>query len=148
MSDGPKVLIIDDDRDIVRGLAVHLRAAGCEVLTARDGALGLEIAIDALPDIILLDVSMPGLDGIEVLTALRSRDATRDIPAIVLSANVVEQTRARAAAAGARRFLEKPFRFEKLMSTIQSECAGGAGPMPRVAAPAHAELRAQPPSAC
>lgn len=120
MPEKQTILVIDDERELTRGLGVRLRAAGFDVLTAGDGVTGVGMASQALPDAILLDVRMPGMDGFEVLSELGKRAETHDIPVIVLSANVVEQTRSRAVALGARRFMEKPFQPEKLLSAIRT----------------------------
>lgn len=119
MPDAGKVLIIDDEPQIVRGLTLRLRAAGYEVATASDGAAGLPAATAAKPDVILLDLQMPGMDGFEALRSLRNGVDTRTIPVTVLSASAVESARARAMALGARCFLNKPFRTDRLRSTIQ-----------------------------
>jgi len=115
----PKILVIDDERDIVRSLSVRLGAAGYEVLTATDGATGLELALKAVPDGVLLDIRMLGLDGFEVLGALKQCPETKAIPVIVMSANVVEQVRTQALASGACSFIEKPFQLTKLLSAVR-----------------------------
>ncbi len=131
MADRPKILIIDDERDIVRSLSVRLRAAGYDVVAATDGAAGLDLAVEGEPTGILLDIRMPGMDGLAVLDELKKRGDTKAIPVFVLSANVVEQVRSRALAAGACCFLGKPFQAEKLVSTIGHVLGvGGAGYMP------------------
>jgi len=79
------VLIVDDDPVIAMMYGLGLERAGYSVLVAKDGQAGLELALKALPDLILLDVRMPILDGIEVLTKLAADPATRDIPVVMLS---------------------------------------------------------------
>jgi CheY-like chemotaxis protein len=118
MSASHKILVIDDERDIVQGLTLRLRAAGYDVLTATDGARGVGMALTAAPDAILLDIRMPGMDGLAVLSALQQHTATRHIPVIVVSANVVENVRASARAAGARWFVGKPYQGDKLLSMV------------------------------
>ena len=120
MSERRKILIIDDERDIVHSLSIRLRAAGYEVLTATDGAAGLSMALDAMPDGILMDIRMPGMDGFAVLDGLKGRAETKAIPVIAVSANVVERVRAQALAAGACCFMGKPFQPEKLLSTVKA----------------------------
>lgn len=120
MREVEQLLIVDDDREIVRGLAIRLRAAGYEVLTAFDGQAGLAAAIAHQPDAIILDIRMPVMDGLEVLGGLRERVDTRSIPVVVVSANVVEQTRVKALDLGARCFLEKPYQAGTLIAAVRS----------------------------
>ena len=118
------ILIIDDERDIARGLSIRLQAAGYEVSTAFDGATGLESATRIRPDLIVLDLRMPGIDGFGVLDGLRKQSHTCDIPVIVVSANVVEEARARAMNLGARCFIQKPFQADRLLGTIRDVLTG------------------------
>ena len=120
MREGKQLLIVDDDHEIARSLALRLRAAGYEVLTAFDGQAGLNAAIEHRPDAIVLDIRMPVMDGLEVLARLRERINTRYIPVVVISANVVEQTRASALDLGARCFLEKPYQAGTLIAAVES----------------------------
>lgn len=115
-----RILIVDDDREIMRGLRIRLEAGGYEVLTAIDGAAGVDIANSALPDVILLDISLPGMDGMDVLATLRAGDATRTIPIVVLSANVLDRAKSQALDLGARLFVGKPYTAEQLLSVLNS----------------------------
>lgn len=110
---------MDDDADVARGIDIRLRAAGYEPLTASNGMQGLEMAARYSPAAIVLDVRMPDMDGLTMLAQLRLRDAGRPTPVIVLSANVVEQTRNRALDLGARCFIEKPFTAAALIEAIE-----------------------------
>lgn len=142
MSDKPKILVIDDDREIVRGIGIRLRAAGYEMLSAHDGQTGLDIAAAERPDAIILDLRMPVLDGMAFLTQARNRPETSRTPIIVLSANVVEKARRRAMDLGASCFLEKPYDARRLMRTLASvlttDAESGESPMPE---PTPAESR-------
>ena len=102
----PRVLVVDDDNELTRGLGIRLQAAGYEVMTANDGHSGLAAAVDSHPDAILMDNYMPGLGGIEVLSRLRQNPDTNDIPVIMLSGGIHEQQLA--LKRGARYFLHKP----------------------------------------
>lgn len=119
MREKRKILIVDDERDIIWSLSVRLRAAGYDVVTANDGVAGLNVALEAMPDGILLDSHMSGIDGIQVLERLKGREETKSIPVIVVSASVVEQARAKAMAAGACCFVEKPFQPRALLSAVR-----------------------------
>ncbi len=129
MRERPIILIIDDDREILRGLAIRLRAAGCDVISAPDGESGIARAAASAPDLCTLDVQMPGMDGLEVLAVLKARPETAAIPVVVLSANVVETTRARALSLGAACFLQKPCPIEHIVS-LAMEAASAARDLP------------------
>ncbi|MGE0479839.1 MAG: two-component system response regulator [Phycisphaerae bacterium] len=119
MSEKPKVLVIDDERDMISSLSVRLSSVGYDVLAATDGITGLGIATHAAPNVILLDVEMRGMGGLDVLAELKRQNTTHDIPVIVLSASVDEQSRAGVAALGASCFMEKPFQSERLLAAIR-----------------------------
>ncbi|HEV3013191.1 MAG TPA: response regulator, partial [Actinomycetota bacterium] len=95
------VLIADDDRDIVRFVEVNLRLEGFEVITAHDGQDALTKALDQQPNLILLDVMMPRMDGYEVCSRLRDQRPDAQIPVIMLTAKSMEADRSMAYTAGA-----------------------------------------------
>ncbi len=119
MSDNPLILLIDDSRDILESLTIRLAAAGHKVMSTANSRDGLEMARDQSPSAIVLDLRMPGMDGFEVLAALRADPRTSETPVIVLSANVRDQSRDRASALGAACFMEKPYRADKLLSALR-----------------------------
>jgi len=105
-----RVLVIDDEAmilEVIQGCLEEL--GGMEVLTAASGVEGLQVAQTALPDGILLDVSMPGLDGLEVLRQLQANAVTRSIPVVLLTARVQPEDRAKFAQAGVAGVILKPF---------------------------------------
>jgi len=104
-----KVLLIDDEEPIRLLCRVNLEAAGMEVLEAADGEAGLELALNELPDVILLDVMMPGLDGWLVAESLLDDDRTRDTPVVFLTARAELGDRARALESGGLDYVTKPF---------------------------------------
>jgi len=116
----PKILVVDDDREIVRGLSIRLRAAGYEVRTAYNGEDGLAAAIEMLPDAIVLDIRMPGMDGFAVLDNLLRHNDTKSIPVVMLSANAIERAKAKALDLGACYFMEKPYDAVRLTQSIES----------------------------
>lgn len=126
-----RILLVDDDREIVRGLGIRLTAAGYEVATAHDGKSGLEAAIALRPDAMLLDIRMPVMDGLAVLSALAARPETRDIPVIVLSANVAETAKCRSLDLGARHFVQKPYVGRTVIDALRAVLDGE----PRAPAP-------------
>lgn len=101
------VLIVDDDPVIAMMYGLGIERAGYRVLEAKDGQTGLELASSAHPDLILLDVRMPGLDGIEVLTRLSADGATRGIPVVMLSNYSGAAIVNRALSLGAKEYLVK-----------------------------------------
>jgi DNA-binding response OmpR family regulator len=116
----PLVLIADDDSDILSLVALRLERSGFEVVVARDGEQALATALDREPDIALLDVMMPKLDGYEVTALLRDNQATRHIPIILLTARVQEADIARGLEAGADDYVKKPFSTRELRDRVQA----------------------------
>ena len=96
-----KIVVIEDDLTFLDLLRVHLARAGHEVLMAEDAVLGLRAVIDNAPDLILLDLSVPYLDGFEMIEALRTDPATRNIPVIVLTGRGDDETYTQARKLGA-----------------------------------------------
>jgi DNA-binding response OmpR family regulator len=116
----PVVLVADDDRDILELVAFRLERAGYDVVTAGDGAEALEAADARVPDVAVLDVMMPRLDGYEVTRKLREREATERIPVILLTARVQEADVQRGFEAGADDYLKKPFSPQELRTRVQA----------------------------
>lgn len=114
----PHVLIVDDDQEITRAIGLRLRDAGFKPSIAFNGHQGLEIAQSAAPDAIVLDLRMPVMDGFTMLERLQNSVHTRNIPAIILSAEDADKARLRALRAGATVFVEKPYNSEDLIDKI------------------------------
>jgi DNA-binding response OmpR family regulator len=121
------VLVADDDDDILELVAFRLERAGYEVITAHDGGQALAKAQEHQPDLAVLDVMMPGLNGYEVTRQLRADEATRDIPVILLTARVQEADVSRGFEAGADDYLRKPFSPQELRSRVQAILARRSG---------------------
>jgi CheY-like chemotaxis protein len=115
------VLLIDDDHDVALGASLRLRAAGYETLTAHDGQAGVDIARQRRPAAIVLDVRMPGMNGLVALAKLQHDQRTNDIPIIMLSASLVDQQAA--LDAGARYFLTKPYQPTTLVTAVERAIA-------------------------
>jgi two-component system, OmpR family, alkaline phosphatase synthesis response regulator PhoP len=111
-----KILVADDETFMLRLLEMTFKKGGYEVICCRDGREALATAITALPQLILLDVMMPGLDGLGALRQLKQNPATKDIPVVVLSAKGHALTKVEAESAGAAMFLTKPFSPNQLLS--------------------------------
>jgi CheY-like chemotaxis protein len=115
-----KVLYVEDNDDNIYMLKMRLELLGdYEVLTAEDGEKGCEVAAVEHPDIILMDLEMPVVDGWEATRRLRENPQTRDIPIIALSAHALAGERDKAIAAGCDDFDTKPIEFERLIATLQ-----------------------------
>lgn len=111
---GKRVLVVEDSTVIQRLISVCLRPAGLEVDTCSDGPSGLQSALTNPPDLMILDVGLPKMDGWEVLERIRSDPRTRSLKVLVLTAHAQEETRERADRGGADAFLTKPFRPDDL----------------------------------
>jgi DNA-binding response OmpR family regulator len=116
---GNLVLIADDDRDIVRFVALNLRLEGFEVVVANDGQDALDKALDVGPSLILLDTMMPRMDGYEVCSRLRNQRPDAQIPVIMLTAKSLEADRSMAFTAGADDWVTKPFDPAVLVSKVK-----------------------------
>jgi DNA-binding response OmpR family regulator len=114
------VLVADDDADIVRFVEVNLRLEGYQVLTARDGEEALAKALDLQPDVVLLDVLMPRIDGYTVCARLRADARGASIPVILLTANFISTDQEVARRAGADDFVVKPFDPYELMARVRA----------------------------
>ncbi|MBT2502040.1 response regulator [Curtobacterium sp. ISL-83] len=112
-----KVLIVDDDAQLVRALAVTLAARGYDVVTARDGRAGLDAVITERPDLVLLDLGLPRLDGIGVLEAVR---AWSQVPVLVLSGRTDSSDKVDALDAGADDYVTKPFQMDELLARLRA----------------------------
>ena len=104
-----KILVIEDEEHIRTVLSYNLKLDGFEVYLAENGILGLNIAREILPDLILLDWMMPGMDGLQVLSELKHDDITRSIPVFMLTAKSMMAEVGRALYEGADDYITKPF---------------------------------------
>ena len=111
------ILTVDDDPHVVRSLRAALESHGYQVRAAPSGASALEACASERPDVVLLDLAMPGLDGVDVCRRLRSWS---QIPILVLSARVQEAEKVRALDAGADDYVTKPFGTEELLARIRA----------------------------
>lgn len=114
-----KVLVVDDDSDIRDLLVLDLEMSGYEVITAENGAQAEEVARQQLPDLIVLDVMMPGRTGYEVLSSLRDDELTHEIPVVMLTAKTSDEDVWAGWSAGADYYMTKPFDYEQLERFIK-----------------------------
>ena len=120
MSERPLVLVADDDPDILSLVTLRLERDGYEVIGAPDGERAVEEALERTPDLALIDVTMPKLDGYEVAERLRQHEPTSAIPIILLTARVQESDVARGIEAGADDYVKKPFSTADLRVRVQA----------------------------
>ncbi|MEY9964559.1 two-component system KDP operon response regulator KdpE [Streptacidiphilus sp. MAP12-16] len=117
MTGSTRVLVVDDEPQIVRALVINLRARGYEVDAAHDGASALELAAARHPDVVLLDLGLPDMDGTEVIRGLRG---WTKIPVIVLSARHASDEKVEALDAGADDYVTKPFGMDELLARLRA----------------------------
>jgi len=125
-----KILAVDDEKHIVRLVQVNLERAGYQVVTANDGKEALQKVADENPDLVVLDVMMPYMDGFEVLQNLRRNPSTRDIPVIMLTAKAQDADVFKGWQSGVDCYLTKPFNPMELLSFVKrifDSMDGGAG---------------------
>jgi len=119
-----KVLLVDDDPVILKLLQVNFEMEGYTVMTAADGVEGLEKARSERPDIVLLDIMMPRMDGLQVTQALKGDDSTKDIPIILLSAKAQASDVQAGRDMGADDYLTKPFDPLELLERVGDLLSG------------------------
>ena len=121
-----KILIIDDEEAIVEALALRLGHDGYSVITAIDAFEGLKAAQEQRPDLVLLDIRMPGIDGLEINRRLKADPALAGIPVVFLSAHAQETIRHKAMMDGGKCFVSKPYDHKALLAVIET-ALGGTG---------------------
>jgi CheY-like chemotaxis protein len=117
---GSRILVVEDSAVIRRLIEVCLRAADLEIVTRDDGKSGLQAVGSESPDLVVLDIGLPGMDGWEVLDRIRRDESTKNIPVVVLTAHAEEESRRRANEGGADAFVTKPFQPNDFRSTVLS----------------------------
>ncbi len=115
-----RVLVVDDEPNIVLSLEFLMQQAGFDVDTAADGERALQSVAQQPPDLILLDISLPGLSGFEVLDQLRNQPETARLPIIMLTAHGREVEREKGLALGADDYVTKPFSTRDLVAKVQA----------------------------
>ena len=116
------VLVVDDEPGLARALAINLRSQGWEVVTAGDGAGALAAAASALPDVVLLDLGLPDMDGTEVIAGLRGWSS---VPIVVLSARLHGEDKVEALDLGADDYVTKPFAMDELAARLRAAIRRG-----------------------
>lgn len=116
----PRILIIDDDRAIADVLAINLQMAGYDVTKAFDGMQGQALAVQVSPDLILLDLMLPQVDGLTICQRLRRDPRTQDIPILMLTALSQTHNKVEGFNAGADDYLTKPFELEEMLARVRA----------------------------
>jgi len=119
MGEKKKILIVDDERDIVKALTIRLQRAGYEVVTAFDGAQGIFMAHKENPDLIILDIRMPAGNGFSIAEKLKESKDTVAVPVIFLTGSPEKDSEQKAMALGARFYVKKPYDPEELLDAIE-----------------------------
>jgi two-component system cell cycle response regulator DivK len=112
------VLVVEDNPANMTLAAFLLQSAGHSVLRATDAEAGLTLARDEQPDLILMDIQLPGMDGLEAIGILKRSDATRAIPVIALTALAMKGDEERIRAAGCDGYIAKPMRYQEFLAAI------------------------------
>ncbi|MFI6095648.1 response regulator [Lentzea sp. NPDC051213] len=116
------VLVVDDEPQIVRALRINLSARGYDVMTAYDGRSALGVAVEGKPDVVVLDLGLPDIDGVDVIAGLRGWST---IPIIVLSARTDSAAKVEALDAGADDYVTKPFGMDELLARLRAAVRRG-----------------------
>jgi two-component system alkaline phosphatase synthesis response regulator PhoP len=122
-----KVLVVDDEKLILITTKLVLESAGCEVFTAGDGMTAIEVAKSEKPDLILLDIMMPGIDGWETLQLLKDESTTEPIPVIVFTAREHSRGKQLAQDMSAVDYLQKPFEADDLIALVEQHATAAVG---------------------
>ena len=128
----PRILVVDDEPDALELIGFNLRAAGFDISTAEDGEKAFKLARDLQPDLILLDVMLPELDGLEVCKIIRRDPATSGIPIIMLTAKAAEVDRVLGLELGADDYVTKPFSPRELVLRVKNMLKRGLLPEEKV----------------
>ncbi len=128
MTAAAHILVVDDERDLLDLVAYNLKKGGYETSTAHDGRQALQLVGKVHPDLVILDVMMPGLSGTEVLTRLRADAATAKLPVILLTAKSEEVDQVVGLTVGADDYVTKPFSVKVLMARVESLLRRSRGP--------------------
>jgi CheY-like chemotaxis protein len=123
MVEKKRILIVDDEEDIVKVLTIRLRSSGYEVVSAFRGEQAVLLAHKENPDLIILDIRMPGGDGFSAAERLKQSELTRNIPVIFLTGSPDRSAEGKAAALGARFYIKKPYDAEELLDAVRRALA-------------------------
>jgi two-component system cell cycle response regulator DivK len=127
---GERILVVEDNGKNMKLFRDVLRATGYDVLEATTGRRAIELAVERAPDLLLMDIQLPDLDGLEALGFLRADTRTAAIPVLALTAQAMRGDRERFLAAGFDGYLPKPVDIVDLVATVKRHCAAASGGSP------------------
>jgi two-component system, cell cycle response regulator DivK len=123
---GERVLIVEDNEKNMKLVREVLQATGYLTLEAASGVRAVELAAEQAPDLVLIDIQLPDIDGVEVVRRLRADERTASIPAVAVTAQAMHGDRERYLAAGFDGYLSKPLNIVELLVTVKQHCDGDA----------------------
>ena len=113
-----KILVVDDEKDITETISFMLKAEGYEVFVGNDGEEGLKLAKEIIPDLIILDVMMPKINGYKIARLLKYDNKYKQIPIVMVTARGQDSDKLLGEETGADEYITKPFEFEELLNTV------------------------------
>jgi CheY-like chemotaxis protein len=122
---GEQILVVEDNEKNMKLFRDVLQARGYEIMEATTGEQAVELAIEHGPDLVLMDIQLPDIDGVEALGRLRANARTASIPVLALTAQAMEGDRERFLAVGFDGYVSKPVNIVELVGTVQQHCDGG-----------------------
>jgi two-component system cell cycle response regulator DivK len=123
---GEQILVVEDNEKNMKLFRDVLQATGYDTLEATTGARAIELATQRLPDLVLMDIRLPDIDGVEVLGRLRADERTVDIPVVAVTAQAMEGDRERFLATGFAEYLSKPVEIRVLVAAVKQHCSARA----------------------
>lgn len=123
---GEQILVVEDNEKNMKLVRDVLQASGYRMLEARTGGQGVELAIEHRPDLVLMDIRLPDIDGVEALRLLRANEDTALVPVLALTAQAMQGDRERFLAAGFNGYFSKPVDIADLVATVKLHCEGRA----------------------
>jgi two-component system cell cycle response regulator DivK len=123
---GEQILVVEDNQKNMKLFRDVLQSAGYETLEATTGGRAVELAADHRPGLVLMDVQLPDIDGLEALRRLRADERTAAIPVLAVTAQAMQGDRERFLAAGFDAYVSKPVNIVELIGTVKKHCGGGA----------------------
>jgi CheY-like chemotaxis protein len=124
---GERILVVEDNAMNLKLVRDVLRHAGYDVVEARTGEEGIELAVQCEPDLVLMDLQLPGIDGLEALRQLRARGSERRVPVVAVTAFAMKEDHERAAEAGFDGYVEKPISVRALPEQVKAFLSGAGG---------------------
>jgi len=127
MAEGAQILVVEDNEKNMKLFRDVLHASGYRTLEAATGERAVELVFEHRPDLVLMDIQLPDIDGIEALSRLRADDRTASVPVLALTAQAMEGDRERFLAAGFDGYLSKPVDIAEFVATVKRYCEDGSG---------------------